>query len=148
MPELANQQQGLVLGFDFGMKRIGVAVGQVLTATATPLTALAARDGVPDWQQLSHLITHWQPKIMVVGVPVHMDGTEQPITFAARGFMKRLQERYALPVYPMDERLTTAEARARLFAAGGYKALQKGKIDSIAAQLILTDWLQNHAKLA
>jgi putative Holliday junction resolvase len=142
MLDKCEQQTGLVIGFDFGMKRIGLAVGQLLTATATPLPAIKARDGIPDWQQLTCIIQQWQPKILVVGVPVHMDGSEQELTFAAKRFMQRLKQHYQLPIYAMDERLTTEDARARLYARGGYKALQKGKIDSLAAQLILSDWLQ------
>ena len=132
----------IILGFDFGMKRIGVAVGQALTKTARPLTVLKANQGIPDWKQLEKLIKIWQPEALIVGLPLNMDGTEQPLTASAREFIKNLQNHAKLPVYEMDERLSTKDARERLFAEGGYKALQTIQIDSVAAQLILQNWLQ------
>lgn len=131
----------VLLGFDFGTKRIGVAIGQTVTQTARALNTLQAKEGVPSWDALDKLIKSWQPEAFVVGIPLNMDGTEQPITQAARAFAKSLQTRYQLPVYEMDERLSTKDARERLFAEGGYKALQNGQIDSVAAQLILQNWL-------
>ncbi|MES2218938.1 MAG: Holliday junction resolvase RuvX [Pseudomonadota bacterium] len=131
----------ILLGFDFGMKRIGVAVGQTVTQSATPLGVVQAKQGMPDWAALSKFVKTWHPQALVVGIPLNMDGTEQPLTAAAKLFAERLQERYQLPVYGMDERLTSVEAKARLFSEGGYKALQKTSVDSIAAQLILQNWL-------
>lgn len=80
---------------------------------------------------------------MVVGLPLNMDGTEQPLTARAKKFANRLQGRFGLPVELHDERLTTTEARSEIFARGGYKALKKGKIDSISACLILESWFEN-----
>jgi putative Holliday junction resolvase len=131
----------VVLGFDFGLKYIGVAVGQTSTHTARALTTLSARNGLPDWNHLAQLIQTWKPDALIVGIPLNMDDTEQPLTHAARQFAAQLQERYLLPIYPVDERLTSVEARARLFAHGGYRALQKKAIDSLAAQVILETWL-------
>lgn len=136
----------IVLGFDFGTKRIGIAVGQMVTKTARPLTTLQAVNGVPSWNKLDKLIHIWQPDACIIGIPFNMDGTKQPVTEAARQFAKQLQERYQLPIYEMDERLSTQEARERLFAQGGYKALQNGQIDSVAAQLILQNWLIEHTQ--
>jgi len=132
----------VLLGFDFGLKRIGVAVGQTVTQTARPLVTLSAVQGEPQWTKLDNLVKTWQPDGLVLGVPLNMDGTEQPLTHAARRFAQQLHERFKLPVYEMDERLSTKDARERLFAEGGYKALQQGQIDSIAAQLILQNWLE------
>lgn len=131
----------ILLGFDFGTKRIGVAVGQRVTHAARPLATLNANQGVPQWELVTKLLKSWQPDGLIVGIPLNMDGTEQPITHLARGFAKQLHERYHLPVYEVDERLSTRDARERLFAKGGYKALKKAEIDSIAAQLILQTWL-------
>ena len=131
----------VLLGFDFGLKRIGVAVGQTVTQTARPLTTLKANDGIPRWEECEKLVKTWQPDAFVVGIPLNMDGTEQRLTYLAKQFANILQERFHLPVYGMDERLSTKEARERLFEKGGYKALQNGQIDSIAAQLILQNWL-------
>ena len=78
-----------VLGFDFGMKRIGMAVGQMITQQASPLDVLPARDGVPDWHALSKIIHEWQPQALIVGIPTHIDDSHQPITFAAKKFVKK-----------------------------------------------------------
>ncbi len=131
----------ILLGFDFGLKRIGVAVGQTITKTARPLTVLKANQGEPQWDVLKKLISTWQPDALVIGIPFNMDGTEQPLSQLARRFAQQLHERYELPIYEMDERLSTKDARERIFAEGGYKALQNGQIDSVAAQLILQNWL-------
>jgi putative Holliday junction resolvase len=131
----------ILFGFDFGMKRIGVAVGQTVTQTARPLATLQAKQGVPQWETLTQLIQKWRPDAFIVGIPLNMDGTEQPLTQAAQQFADRLRERYALPVHGMDERLTSVEAKARIFSEGGYKALKNTEIDSVAAQLILQNWL-------
>lgn len=141
---MENKEQKILLGFDFGMKRIGVAVGQTITQTARPLVTLKANQGVPLWDELSKLIKTWQPDALIVGVPLNMDGTEQPLTQAAQAFSAALEGRYGLPVYGVDERLSTKDARERLFNQGGYKALQDGQVDSVAAQLILQNWLMEH----
>lgn len=132
----------VVLGFDFGLRNIGVAIGQRVTGTATPLLTLRAKQGVPNWLDITHLVKNWQPDGLVVGIPVDLDGTEQDITLAARQFAKELWQRYELPVYEAEERLTTKAARDRVFSTGGYKALQKESIDSIAAKLIVEEWLR------
>lgn len=135
----------VLLGFDFGLKHIGIAVGQTTTQTAQALTSLSAQQGTPQWEEVSQLIQTWRPQILVVGIPLNMDGTEQPLTKRARAFAKELSKRYQLPVDQVDERLTSVEARTRLFAMGGYKALQKKAIDSLAAQVILETWYTTHA---
>lgn len=133
---------GSVLGFDYGTRSIGVAVGQAVTGTATPLAALKAQDGIPDWQHIEQLINEWQPTLCVVGLPLNMDGTEQPITVRARKFANRLHGRFGVQVIMQDERLTTASAKEFLFERGGYKSLAKDAIDSASACIILEDYLQ------
>lgn len=135
----------ILLGFDFGMKRIGVAVGQTITKTARPLTTLPAHEGKPDNNLLAKLITSWGPLALIVGIPLNMDGTEQETTLAAKQFANLLRSQFQLPVYEVDERLTTKAARENIFQTGGFKALQKKQIDAIAAQLILESWL-NYVK--
>lgn len=130
-----------VLGFDFGTRRIGVAVGQTLTHSARPLTTLRARDGQPDWQAVATLLQEWQPGALIVGLPVHMDGSEHERTRAARRFGNRLHGRFALPVEWVDERLTSDEAERQLREAGGAAA----DVDAVAAQLIVQSWLDQHA---
>lgn len=132
----------VLLGFDYGTRRIGVAVGQTLTGAARPLTIVRARDGKPDWEAISRLIAEWQPTALVVGLPVHMDGTEHERTARARRFGNQLAGRYNLPVHRVDERLTSYAAELELRAQGkGGEAL-----DAVAAQLILQSWLDAQAE--
>ena len=132
-----------VLGFDFGSKYIGVAVGHTLPAMAQPLTSLMAQKGELPWKEIDALLETWSPDALIVGIPLNMDGTEQAITHSARFFLENLQQRFHLPVFAVDERLTTVEARARLFSSGGYKALHKKAINSVSAQLIVETWLES-----
>jgi len=133
-----------LLAFDFGTKSIGVAIGQQITGSARPLTAIKARDGIPDWQLIERLLKEWQPDFVVVGLPLNMDGTEQPLTDRARKFSQRLHGRFGVRVELHDERLSTVEARAELFAHGGFRALNKGSIDSLSAVIILESWFDTH----
>lgn len=133
--------QGVALGFDYGTKKIGVAVGQLLTRSASPLAVLYRVKDEIDWASIAALIKQWRPFALVVGIPVHMDGKAQWITKDATAFAIALKDRFAIPVYGADERLTSAEARAQVFESGGYKALKKAAIDSLAAKLILEQWL-------
>lgn len=131
-----------VLGFDYGDKRIGVAVGQTVTKTASPLLILRAHGGAPRWSEVTALLREWSPDALVVGVPTHMDDSEQPLTRKAVAFGRKLRERYRLPVFGADERLTTREARSLDGAA------KKRHADDIAARIILQSWLndpQRHA---
>lgn len=130
-----------VFGFDFGRKRIGVAVGQELIGTARPLTTLSGRPS-PDWVAIGRLIAQWQPVLLVVGIAYHADGTPNPTTEAALLFGRQLHERYQLPVETIDERLSSWEA-ADLFAQSdlGRRGRQnESTIDQVAAALILESW--------
>lgn len=135
---MANPER-TYLGFDFGMRRIGVAVGQSITLTAQALNTLKAVDGIPNWELIAKLIKTWNPVALIVGIPLNMDGTEQSITNNARRFANRLNAKFKLPVHPVDERLTTVEAKA-LFLD---KITSEIQIDSYAAKLILESWLRN-----
>ena len=135
-------QSRTILSFDFGMKSIGIAVGQEITGTASPLQALKARDGIPDWDKLEQIFAEWKPDLAVVGLPLNMDGTQQQVTFAAKKFANRLHARYKVQVETSDERLTTVDAKAQLFEMGGYKKLDKGLVDSASACLILESWFE------
>ena len=132
-----------LLAFDFGTKSIGVAIGQQLTGTARPLPALKAQDGTPDWSKIEALLKEWQPDHVVVGLPLNMDGTEQPLTARARKFANRLHGRFGVKVELHDERLSTVEARADLFSRGGFRALNKGSVDSLSAVIILESCFEN-----
>ena len=134
-----------LLGFDFGTKSIGVATGQMITATAQPINAIKANDGIPNWDIVEKVIKEWQPDLVVVGLPLNMDGTEQPITKRAKTFANRLNGRFGVKTALQDERLTTASAKEFIFDRGGYKALDKGKIDSVSAALILESWMESNS---
>jgi putative holliday junction resolvase len=133
----------LYLGFDFGYKRIGVAIGQSLTKSASPVTTLTAKSGVPTWPEVAALIKKWRPLGLIVGLPTKIDGQEQYTTQAARNFAQQLTERFHLPVHMVDERLTTVAAREELYTQGGYRKLQQSQVDSFAACIILEQWLQD-----
>ena len=131
------------LGFDFGMKNIGVAVGQELTKTANPLTVIKAREGIPNWDQIKTLLDQWNPQLLVVGLPLNMDGSEQEMTAAARRFGNRLNGRFHIPVDWQDERLTTFEALDQLGIRSKMQSNRREDVDRISAQLILQSWLNN-----
>lgn len=131
---------GTLLGFDYGTKRIGVAVGQTITATASVLTTLNAVQQRPDWDQIGDLIKTWQPEALVVGLPFNMDDSETEVATRARRFARQLEGRYRLPVHLVDERLTSLEASRQL----GGPPKQEGEIDALAAKLILETWLSEH----
>lgn len=139
-----TQTHRVILGFDYGRKRIGIAVGQTLTQTATPLTTLTVKHNKPDWDAIARLIDEWQPSALVVGRPLNMDGSEHEMTQAATRFGNQLMGRYNLPVHRVDERLTSIEAEQRLAERGGTRG-DKGEVDRVAAQLILQSWLNDQA---
>ena len=128
---------GTFLSFDFGTKSIGVAVGQRITGTARPLPALKAQDGKPDWNIIEKL-----PEAVIVGLPLNMDGTEQPLTARARNFANKIHGRFGVKITLHDERLSTVEARAGLFEHGGFRALNKGSVDSASAVVILESYFE------
>jgi len=129
------------LAFDYGKKYIGVAVGSHFSRLAEPLTTLRGSAENPDWIRLSRLIEEWKPDALVVGLPLNMDGSPNPMTRAARVFGQRLQDRYNLPVHMVDERLSTQTAREILNEAGIPMKRHKAKLDQIAAQTILQAFL-------
>lgn len=129
-----------VIGFDFGLKNIGVAIGQEITGNASPLSVINARDGIPNWEDIQQLIKKWAPGLLVVGLPLNMDGTEQEMTAAARRFGNRLNSRFQIPVEWEDERLSTYEALEQLGIRHKVQSNKTGDVDRISAQLILQSW--------
>ena len=123
---------GLAMAFAFGTTKIGVAVGQKITGTATPVAVVKARDGIPQWLVIDRLVEEWQPTVLVVGLPINMDGTESDMSKAATRFSRRLYGRYGISIELMDERLSTFEAR---------EFETPDQLDAIAAKLILETWL-------
>jgi len=152
MPKpLAKTDVNCVLGFDFGMTKIGVAVGQRITMNASPLGLLKAQDGAPQWGQVETLIQEWAPQLLLVGYPVHMDGSEQFVTKAAKRFGNRLSGRFQLPVEWVDERLTSYEAEHYLSDLlqgdiGSHRESDKLNVDSLSAKLIIEQWFNENPK--
>ena len=136
MPEQANPAKHparTVLAFDFGLKRIGVAVGEPELGTAHPLAAVTV------FSQIEKLVDEWQPAALVVGLPTSVQGVAHAMTRQAEDFARRLERRFKLPVARVDERYTSVEAESRL------KGLKKKAIDSVAAQLILEQYFDEAA---
>lgn len=131
-----------VLGFDYGTRQIGVAVGQTITGSAQPLMVLKARDGVPDWQQIAGLLEEWKPDALIVGLPLNMDGTPSEMSARAEKFARRLEGRYQLKVHCVDERLSTFEAKQSLRDSRRTpSSYRDDPVDALAAALLLQTWL-------
>lgn len=132
--------------FDFGLRQIGVAVGNCLLATTQPLPVLRAKEGIPDWVAVARLVEEWRPDLLLVGEPLNMDGSVSELSERAGKFSRRLHGRLGLPVEMVDERLSSFEAKEnarQLGHRGNYKAKP---IDSFAAELILQTWLSQRSE--
>jgi putative holliday junction resolvase len=129
-----------LLGFDFGPRKIGVAVGQMITRSATPLTTLRSQGEKPDWSRIEALIREWRPSALVVGLPFQMDDTEVEWSPRVHRFARQLEGRYRLPVHLVDERLTSREAYRQL-AERDRRPPTLEAVDALAAALILETWL-------
>ena len=127
------------IGFDFGTKRIGVAVGQDITRQATPLCILTAKHGQPQWQEIDALVKSWCPAAFIIGIPYNTDYPDNATSQRAKNFGQALKKRYSLDVHEIDEHLTTVEAKSRLKAKG---TTLKSNVDSVAACILLENWLQ------
>ena len=121
-----------LLAVDFGLKHIGLAVGQTVTRTASPLCEIPAKNGKPDWAALDAVISQWQPQRLLVGLPTHMDGTESEMSVRARQFAQSLRRRYDRRVVLVDERLTSQEAK---------RLAPEDNRHAVAAGLIAQTWL-------
>jgi putative Holliday junction resolvase len=132
-----------VIGFDFGLKRIGLATGQTITGTATPLATLRAINQAPDWESIAAHIKQWKPDALIVGIPYLLDGSESDITRAARNFSKALEQRFQLPVYTIDESLSSYAAEAQLKQNIKIAKHNKHEIDKMAAAIIVQSWLNS-----
>lgn len=147
MPEGGTVQpvEGTYLAFDFGTKRIGVAVGNSVTQTAQPLVTLHGEENDKRFAAIEALIKEWQPARLVVGMPYNEDGTPHEMTRLCRRFANRLKGRYGLPVILVDERYTSAAASMELNAAGVHGIRQKIMLDQVAAQQILQAYFDEPA---
>ena len=135
-------RDGRLMALDVGSKTIGIATSDALRMLATPLTTLKRGKLAVDLAALGELTAKHQIKALAVGLPLNMDGTEQPLTARARKFANRIHGRFGVTVTLHDERLSTVEARSGLFEQGGYRALNKGKVDSASAVIILESYFE------
>ncbi len=130
-----------MLAFDFGVRKIGVAVGDTKLRVAHPLTTIRGEATSLRFSAIGALVAEWKPETIVVGRPVHADGTEHETTARAERFARSLEGRFRLPVVRVDERFTTLAADAALRESGASHAARRGARDAVAAQLILQSWL-------
>lgn len=144
MPDESARPAGTIIAFDFGHRRIGVAVGQTLTGTANVLAVVPASPR-PDWFAITSIISEWKPAALLVGLPLAEDGGETNMSEAARRFGRQLEGRFGIPVLFEDERLTSFSAEQRFVEARAKSGMKRKDAllkDAIAAQIILESWLQ------
>jgi putative Holliday junction resolvase len=137
----------LAIAFDFGLKKIGVAVGEDFLKKGKALKELSAKNGRPNWNNIKNLLNKWEPEFLIVGLPLNIDGSRQNITKKAENFAYLLKNKFNIFVNLHDERLSTKEARSLIFQKNGFKALKKEKIHSVAAVIILESWFNQKSLL-
>lgn len=136
---------GTFFGFDFGTKRLGIAVGQSVTKTARPLITLPMQNGVPP-PELNSYINEWQPKALIVGLALQPDGSHSATSLLAQKFGQRLAATYQLPVFFIEERLTSVAAEERIRNTSSTSSASRD-VDAVAAAIILESWLNSDSKL-
>ncbi|AWL30224.1 Holliday junction DNA helicase RuvA [Acinetobacter defluvii] len=141
MPDLSQPQ--LILAFDFGTQKMGMAVGSSLIESATPLSLFPMKDGIPNWDELLKIVKQHQPNLFLVGLPLNMDDTESELSTRARKFARRLRHQTNIETLMVDERLTTREARDELEHYQAQGRAKKLAADSVAAALFIESWYRN-----
>ena len=146
MPEPAQARTGTLLAFDFGEKRIGIAVGEEALAQAHPLTTIRSEINTERFAAIAALITEWKPVRLVVGLPVALDGTPHAMTARCTRFANQLRGRFGLPVEYAEERLSSIEAEERLRESGHTTRSAREHLDAMAAQIILQGYFEQREK--
>lgn len=145
-----DHKVGICLSFDYGTKHIGLAVGEHKLKSARPLGVVANRNGTPDWTSIRLYVEQWQPTDLVLGWPLSEDGTEQSLCNHVKGFAKRLEQTFDLPVRLVDERFssTAAQEHIRSMRQSGQRTRRSKHtdVDSVAAALILETWFTQHCE--
>ena len=137
-----TEEQGFIMAFDFGLKNIGIAIGQRVTQTSNTCFCIRASNGQPSWPELDRIIKEWQPVFFVLGDPLNMDGTDSEIKKRSKAFGRKIEKRYNKSVELIDERLSTKEAIDRLINSDRSFLFAQNK-HSVSAQIILEDWFKN-----
>lgn len=135
-----------VMALDYGLRHIGVAVGNSLLCSAQPVAVVRARDGVPDWAALAALLTQWKPEQVVVGLPLNMDGSDSPMSARATRFSRQVAGRFSMTVSLLDERLSSREAKSQLRDSGDWRNTGQETVDAEAACVILADYWRQRGK--
>ena len=138
---MTNTALETVIAFDYGLRNIGLAVGNTLSGTARPLSIIAAQNGVPNWAVLAGVLSEWLPNRLLVGLPLNMDGSDSDIGHRVEKFARQLEGRFGIQVTLVDERLSSREAKANALAQGHLGDFAANPIDDQAAAIILTTWL-------
>lgn len=141
MPDMS--QPKLIMAFDFGTQKTGMAVGSSLIESATPLALFPMKDGIPNWDELLKIVKQHQPNVFIVGLPLNMDDSESELSARARKFARRLRHQTNIDTWMVDERLTTREARHELDHYQAQGRAKKLSADSIAAALFIESWYRN-----
>ena len=137
-----TEEPGVVMAFDYGLRNIGIAIGQNITKSASTFYVIKAKEGEPDWIKLDSIVKEWEPALFIVGDPFNMDGTRSEFQKRISQFSTELKNRYKVRLHMMDERLTTKEAKERMkTASSGLK--ESANKHSISAQIILEDWFRS-----
>ena len=143
MPDLNTPQ--MIMAFDFGTQKMGMAVGQALIESATPLALFPMKDGIPNWDNLHKIIKQYQPNVFLVGLPLNMDDSESELSARARKFARRLRHQTNIETWMVDERLTTREAREELEFYQNKGQAKRLSADSFAAALLIQSWYRDPA---
>ena len=141
MPDTAQPQ--LIMAFDFGTQKMGMAVGSSLIESANPLALFPMKDGIPNWDELLKIVKQHQPNVFLVGLPLNMDDSESELSTRARKFARRLRHQTNITTWMVDERLTTREARDELDHYQAQGRAKKLSADSLAAALFIESWYRN-----
>ena len=134
-----------IMSFDYGTEKIGIAIGRSISSTAEPLTIIRAKDGIPNWSKITGLIESWRPNYFVVGLPYNLDGSDSKLLQRVLKFAQRLNGRFNIPTFGVDERLSSKAATEKL-KAGNPKNWVRKEIDDVAAQIILETWFSEYNK--
>ena len=137
-----TEESSVIMAFDYGLRNIGIAIGQNITKSASTFYAIKAKEGEPDWTKLDSIVKEWEPALFIVGDPFNMDGTKSEFQKRICQFSTKLKNRYKIRLHMMDERLTTKEAKERIKAESSWLKESSNK-HSVSAQIILEDWFRS-----